>query len=59
MSLENVQEESAAERNPAALDIGSGGVGQQRRNVVAFKFGGSSLLEIGRASCRERVYSSV
>jgi aspartokinase/homoserine dehydrogenase 1 len=47
MSLENVEEESAAERNPAALHLRVhcvGGVAKQPRNVVAFKFGGSSLL---------------
>ncbi len=71
MSLENVQEESAAERSPAALRVGvgrlaaahkedrdgvarcecahyAGGLGEQRRNVVAFKFGGSSLLGADR-----------
>jgi aspartokinase/homoserine dehydrogenase 1 len=47
MSLENIQEESAAEASPAALqDRGhcAGGVNKQRRNILAFKFGGSSLL---------------
>ncbi len=44
MSPENVQEESAGEPSPAALRIGSGEACHQRRNVVAFKFGGSSLL---------------
>src|SRR5258708_38281509 len=67
MSLENVQEESAAERSPAALRVGvgclaaahkedldgvarcecahyAGGLWEPRRSVVAFKFGGSSLL---------------
>ncbi len=58
MSLEKAQEESAAEPSPAALRVGSGraavareedvryagGVSKQQRNVVAFKFGGSSLL---------------
>jgi aspartate kinase len=47
MSLENVQEESAAERSPALLRPGvhcTGGVMKQPRNLVAFKFGGSSLL---------------
>jgi bifunctional aspartokinase / homoserine dehydrogenase 1 len=47
MSLENVQEESVAERVPAALHRQvpfAGGVKKQTRNVVAFKFGGSSLL---------------
>jgi aspartate kinase len=43
----NVQEESAAEPSPAALREQAhhaGGVNKQRRNVLAFKFGGSSLL---------------
>jgi aspartokinase/homoserine dehydrogenase 1 len=49
MSLENVQEQedAASERNPAALHDNvyfAGGVSKRRRNVVAFKFGGSSLL---------------
>jgi len=51
MSLENVQEEPAAEASPAALHHrvhGAGGVTQQPPNVVAFKFGGSSLLGAGR-----------
>jgi aspartokinase/homoserine dehydrogenase 1 len=51
MSLENVQEESAAEPSPAALHHQvhcAGGVAVQRRNIVAFKFGGSSLLGAGR-----------
>src|SRR2546423_15612599 len=51
MNLENVQEESAAERSPAALHERvhyAGGASKQRRNVVAFKFGGSSLLGAGR-----------
>jgi len=51
MNLENVQEESAAERSPAALHQrvhGAGGASKQRRNVVAFKFGGSSLLGADR-----------
>lgn len=51
MSLENVQEESAAEANPAALRHSVhrlGGVTQQPRNIVAFKFGGSSLLGADR-----------
>jgi len=51
MNLENVQEESAAERSPAALHEGvhaAGGASKQRRNVVAFKFGGSSLLGADR-----------
>jgi aspartokinase/homoserine dehydrogenase 1 len=51
MSLENVQEESAAEPSPAALHHRVhcvGGEAQQPCNVVAFKFGGSSLLGAGR-----------
>jgi len=47
MSLENVQDESAAEASPAALHLGvqlACRVTPPRRNVVAFKFGGSSLL---------------
>lgn len=48
MSLENVQEESAAHQNPAALNIGPGGVSKKPRNIVAFKFGGSSLLGADR-----------
>jgi len=48
MSPENVQEESAGEPGPAALRGGSGRVCQQSRNVVAFKFGGSSLLGADR-----------
>jgi aspartokinase/homoserine dehydrogenase 1 len=51
MSLENVQEESATEGNPAALHERvhrAGGASRQRRNVVAFKFGGSSLLGADR-----------
>jgi aspartate kinase len=47
MSLENVHEEVAAERSPAALNDSvdrAGGVTTQPLNVVAFKFGGSSLL---------------
>jgi len=51
MSLENVQEESAGERSPAALHQQvryAGGVTKQSRNVVAFKFGGSSLLGADR-----------
>jgi len=47
MNLENAVEESAAERNPAVLQGGvpcTGGVKEKRGNVVAFKFGGSSLL---------------
>jgi aspartate kinase len=51
MSLENVQEEAAAEPNPAALHSQvryAGGLIKQPRNVVAFKFGGSSLLGAAR-----------
>jgi aspartate kinase len=47
MSLENVHEDVAAEPSPAALnegDVRAGGVATQPLNVVAFKFGGSSLL---------------
>src|SRR5437660_11551446 len=47
MSFENVQENELDERGPAALHHrvhSAGGVVKQRRNVVAFKFGGSSLL---------------
>jgi aspartate kinase len=53
MSLENVQEDLAAERNPAGLPIngshiGSSAVFKQTRNIVAFKFGGTSLLGADR-----------
>ncbi len=51
MSLENVPEELAEERSPAELHERvhyAGGASKQRRNVVAFKFGGSSLLGAGR-----------
>ena len=44
MSLENVPEELAAEGSPAELHERvhyAGGASKQRRNVVAFKFGGS------------------
>src|SRR5713226_7566678 len=47
MCPENVQEESAAEASPAALQDRAhhaGGVNKQSRNILAFKFGGSSLL---------------
>jgi len=47
MSLENVQEEQTAEGSSLVLHGGvqqSGQVNKQGRNVVAFKFGGSSLL---------------
>jgi len=43
----NVQEESAAEASPAPLHDRAhcaDGVTNQRRNILAFKFGGSSLL---------------
>src|SRR6266704_365720 len=46
MNRGNVQEE-AAERNPAARQreaLWRGGVGENHAKVVAFKFGGSSLL---------------
>src|SRR5258708_5002081 len=51
MSLENVHEESSAEPSPAALcdrvhRVGE--VARQPRNVVAFKFGGSSLFGADR-----------
>jgi aspartokinase/homoserine dehydrogenase 1 len=60
MSPENVQEDVVGERSPAALRAGRsaathkevtfcvGGEGKQSRNVVAFKFGGSSLLGADR-----------
>ena len=60
MSLENVQEDVVGERNPAALRVGrpsaahkeviyhAGGEDKQSRNIVAFKFGGSSLLGADR-----------
>jgi aspartate kinase len=51
MSLENIPEELTAERSPAELRERvhyAGGASKQRRNVVAFKFGGSSLLGAGR-----------
>jgi aspartate kinase len=47
----NVQEESAAEASPAALQDrahGAGGVNKQLRNILAFKFGGTSLLGADR-----------
>ena len=50
MNQENVAEE-AAERRPAARPgeaVYVGGVGKSRSKVVAFKFGGSSLLGAGR-----------
>src|SRR5207253_2980518 len=60
MSLENVQEDVSGERSPAALRAGhskaahdelmhyAGGVAGQIRKIVAFKFGGSSLLGADR-----------
>ncbi len=51
MSLENIQQESAAEGRPAALQErvhSAGGASKQQSNVVAFKFGGSSLLGADR-----------
>jgi aspartate kinase len=60
MSHENVQEDVVGERSPASLRGGhstaarkevmvyAGGEGKQCRNVVAFKFGGSSLLGADR-----------
>jgi bifunctional aspartokinase / homoserine dehydrogenase 1 len=60
MSLENVQEDVAGESDPAALRVGRsgaahkevthcvGGENKQSRNIVAFKFGGSSLLGADR-----------
>jgi bifunctional aspartokinase / homoserine dehydrogenase 1 len=47
MNLENAVEESAAQRNPAALQSSvhcTGGVSKKRGRLVTFKFGGSSLL---------------
>jgi aspartate kinase len=58
MSLENVQEELAAERGPVALPVeadlsgiankscahNTSGVHKEQPQIVAFKFGGSSLL---------------
>jgi aspartate kinase len=68
MHLENVQEESAAERRPAVLSGGmletSGDV-KKSTNVVTFKFGGSSLLGAARMLhaaglvCAEAKQSSV
>ncbi|HEX4546382.1 MAG TPA: hypothetical protein VH110_08470, partial [Candidatus Acidoferrum sp.] len=51
MSLENVQEEGAAEPGPAALRAGAPLADQadlDTRKLVAFKFGGSSLLGADR-----------
>jgi aspartate kinase len=47
MKQENVLEEAAAERSPAArqgVSLHSGGANKKATRVVAFKFGGSSLL---------------
>src|SRR5437588_7300773 len=51
MNLENIREEAAAETSPGALHQrvhSAGGASKQSRNVVAFKFGGSSLLGADR-----------
>ena len=60
MNLENIQEDVSGERSPAALRAGrskaahdevihyAGGVASQLPNIVAFKFGGSSLLGADR-----------
>src|SRR5712692_5673783 len=51
MSLENVQEESAAERSPAPLHDcvhAASGVSKGRPRILAFKFGGSSLFGADR-----------
>jgi aspartokinase/homoserine dehydrogenase 1 len=51
MSLENGQEESAPESSPAVLHQKGrcpGGLTKQPPNIVAFKFGGSSLLGADR-----------
>ena len=60
MNLEDVQEDVSGERSPAALRGGNstaapdevvryaGGVAKQLRNIVTFKFGGSSLLGADR-----------
>ncbi len=51
MSLKNAQKDSAAERSPAASHHrvpSVSGVSMLNRNVVAFKFGGSSLLGADR-----------
>jgi len=51
MNLENLQEDVAGEPSPAASHhpvLYSGGVSKRRRNAVAFKFGGSSLLGADR-----------
>jgi bifunctional aspartokinase / homoserine dehydrogenase 1 len=60
MNLENVQEDVSGERSPAALRAGrskaahdeiiqyAGGVASQLPKIVAFKFGGSSLLGADR-----------
>jgi aspartate kinase len=48
MSLENVQEELEVERSPTDAVCYAGGVHKQSVNVVAFKFGGSSLFGADR-----------
>jgi aspartokinase/homoserine dehydrogenase 1 len=60
MNLENVQEDVSGERSPAALRTGrskaahdevmhyAGGANRQTPKIVAFKFGGSSLLGADR-----------
>jgi aspartokinase/homoserine dehydrogenase 1 len=51
MNRESVPEDSAAQANPAASHDhvqSDGGVAKQRRDIVAFKFGGSSLLGADR-----------
>src|SRR5205823_13506088 len=60
MNLENIQEDVSGERSPAALRAGrskaahdevihyAGGVASQLPKIVAFKFGGSSLLGADR-----------
>src|ERR1700682_3297133 len=51
MSLEKIQQESAAQSSPAALQERvhcAGGARKHQRNLVAFKFGGSSLLGADR-----------
>src|ERR1700740_3636957 len=51
MHLENVREESAAERKPAVLSgdmLDTSGDDKKPPNVATFKFGGSSLLGANR-----------
>jgi len=51
MKVKNVQEELAAESGPAALRSSghdAGGVNEAKQKIVAFKFGGSSLLGADR-----------